>query len=91
MTYKMESCSRCGGSGFITSSYTGEPTHCSECNDGLVVARDKNGRFIKEDLYTYGHCEHNKHPKGCQLHNLHCGYPDCDQKLIEKELYNENS
>jgi len=30
--------------------------------------------------YTTGHCENRKNPKGCQLHNLHCGYPDCDRK-----------
>ena len=30
--------------------------------------------------YTTGHCENRKNPKGCQLHNLQCGYPECDQK-----------
>ena len=33
-----------------------------------------------EPTYTTGHCENHKHPKGCQLHNLHCGYPACDRK-----------
>ena len=32
--------------------------------------------------YTTGHCEHNKQPGGCQQHNLHCGWPKCDQKEI---------
>ena len=32
--------------------------------------------------YTTGHCKEKAHPKGCQLHNLHCGYPDCDRKPI---------
>lgn len=32
--------------------------------------------------YTAGHCEHNKQPGGCQQHNLHCGWPKCDQKEI---------
>jgi len=32
--------------------------------------------------YTTGHCtEHNK-IGGCQLHNLQCGYPNCDRKPI---------
>lgn len=32
--------------------------------------------------YTTGHCEYNKQPGGCQQHNLHCGWPKCDQKEI---------
>lgn len=32
--------------------------------------------------YTTGHCENNKQPGGCQQHNLHCGWPKCDQKEI---------
>lgn len=27
---------------------------------------------------TSGWCEEKKRPGGCQLHNLHCGYPNCD-------------
>lgn len=30
--------------------------------------------------WTYGHCARKKAPGGCQLHNLQCGYPDCDRK-----------
>lgn len=29
---------------------------------------------------TTGHCKHKNQPGGCQLHNLQCGYPRCDQK-----------
>ena len=32
--------------------------------------------------YTTGHCEHNNQPGGCQLHNLQCGYPECDRKSV---------
>ena len=32
--------------------------------------------------YTTGHCENHKHPKGCQLHNIQCGWPECDRRLI---------
>ena len=28
--------------------------------------------------YTTGHCENHKQPGGCPLHNLQCGWPDCD-------------
>jgi len=30
--------------------------------------------------YTEGHCAEKRKPGGCQLHNLHCGYPACDRK-----------
>lgn len=30
--------------------------------------------------FTEGHCAEKRKPGGCQLHNLHCGYPACDRK-----------
>lgn len=30
--------------------------------------------------YTTGHCENRKKPSGCPLHNLQCGYPQCDRR-----------
>ena len=33
-----------------------------------------------EPQYTTGHCKERAKPNGCQLHNLHCGYPECDRK-----------
>lgn len=33
--------------------------------------------------YTTGHCEYHKQPGGCQQHNLHCGWPTCDQKKVK--------
>lgn len=30
--------------------------------------------------WTTGHCSRKKAPGGCQLHNLQCGYPECDRK-----------
>ena len=32
------------------------------------------------DGYTTGHCERHKQPGGCDLHNLHCGWPACDRR-----------
>jgi hypothetical protein len=32
--------------------------------------------------YTTGHCKQKAQPGGCQLHNVHCGYPDCDRKAV---------
>lgn len=29
-----------------------------------------------------GLCQNKKEPSGCQLHNLQCGYPQCDEKTI---------
>lgn len=31
--------------------------------------------------YTTGHCKEKAKKGGCQLHNLHCGYPACDRNL----------
>jgi hypothetical protein len=36
----------------------------------------------EREAYTTGHCEENLKPGGCQLHNLHCGYPACDRKTV---------
>lgn len=32
--------------------------------------------------FTEGHCTEKRKPGGCQLHNLHCGYPACDRKPV---------
>lgn len=42
-----------------------------------------NSAAGKQDLsltYTTGHCEKNNQKGGCQLHNLQCGWPNCDRK-----------
>ncbi len=31
--------------------------------------------------YTTGHCKEKAKAGGCQLHNIQCGFPDCDRKL----------
>lgn len=33
--------------------------------------------------YTTGHCPNHNQPGGCQLHNLQCGWPNCDRKPVE--------
>lgn len=33
-----------------------------------------------DPVVSSGHCKEKKKPGGCQLHNLHCGYPNCDIK-----------
>jgi len=32
--------------------------------------------------YTAGHCSNHNQPGGCKLHNLQCGYPQCDRKQL---------
>lgn len=32
-----------------------------------------------ESVPRTGACKHKQRPGGCQLHNLHCGYPKCDE------------
>jgi hypothetical protein len=39
--------------------------------------------------YTEGHCANKKQPGGCQLHNLQCGYPDCDRRPVKVALPSE--
>lgn len=34
-----------------------------------------------EQQFTEGHCANKAQPGGCQLHNLQCGYPDCDRRM----------
>lgn len=33
-----------------------------------------------QPTYTTGHCQNHRLPGGCQLHNLQCGYPQCDRR-----------
>lgn len=33
--------------------------------------------------YTTGHCQNHKQPGGCQLHNLQCGWPNCDRRPVQ--------
>ena len=35
--------------------------------------------------FTTGHCENHKVKGGCQLHNLQCGYPNCDRRAAKLE------
>ena len=35
--------------------------------------------------YTTGHCQNHKQPGGCQLHNVQCGYPNCDRKPVVEQ------
>jgi len=46
----------------------------------LEQLRKARGKPVTE--YTTGHCKERAKPGGCQLHNLHCGYPQCDRKPI---------
>lgn len=35
---------------------------------------------LESPVVTTGHCKEKAKPGGCQLHNLQCEYPKCDQK-----------
>jgi hypothetical protein len=39
---------------------------------------------IQKPEITSGHCQQRKNIGGCQLHNIQCGYPTCDQKIEER-------
>ena len=46
--------------------------------------------MVRVPEYTTGHCENHKHPKGCQLHNIQCGWPECDRRLIAASQEKKN-
>jgi|GEM_PF-1654776 len=48
-------------------------------NDNKTLADAQPG-------FTTGHCQNNKQLGGCQLHNLQCGWPNCDRKAVEPSL-----
>ena len=35
---------------------------------------------VQPKVFTTGHCQEKAKPGGCRLHNIHCGFPDCDRK-----------
>ena len=49
--------------------------------------RERLAQPVQEPVaHTTGHCENHKQKGGCQLHNLQCGWPDCDRKPITTSL-----
>lgn len=64
---------------------------CAEYNDTIrsniewLADLAKGRKLVAEQakIYTTGHCVNHNGPRGCQLHNLQCGYPNCDRKYNE--------
>ncbi len=86
----------CGGVLWIgqTTGDDGEPTYYG-LNVGNVECLEEGSINIVEfaplpqdslkgdsdaPKYTTGHCENHKKPGGCPMHNLQCGYPQCDRR-----------
>lgn len=61
-------------------------THCSPGAERAewyrTIWNEAWNAALAAPQYTYGHCENKAQPGGCQMHNLQCGYPDCDRKLV---------
>ena len=55
-------------------------------NGEPVAHRDPPQPEQEPVAHTKGHCENHKQKGGCQLHNLQCGWPDCDRKPITTSL-----
>lgn len=70
-------CADCGKRTPEGSIHTCAPAYAVEQEDHIVDAAK-----MMQPAFTTGHCEHHKQPGGCQQHNLHCGWPKCDQKEI---------
>jgi hypothetical protein len=53
-------------------------------NQTITALRTAIAEAEKQEpvAYTTGHCKQKAQLGGCQLHNLHCGYPDCDRKAV---------
>lgn len=63
------------------SAYRYAPAEISQTT--IDALRDRLVQQGQEPVtYTTGHCEQHKQNGGCQLHNLQCGWPDCDRKPI---------
>jgi hypothetical protein len=55
---------------------------CAGRNCGSTTPQPQQAEKQEPVAYTTGHCKEKAQPGGCQLHNLHCGYPDCDRKAV---------
>jgi len=57
--------------------------HATPTTDWSYMITALRAALARQDepvAYTTGHCENHKQKGGCQLHNLQCGWPDCDRK-----------
>jgi hypothetical protein len=53
---------------------------------GLIAALSAPAQPASgEAVKTTGHCENRKQKGGCHLHNLHCGYPKCDERYEQPQ------
>lgn len=50
------------------------------------MTTDNNTLADVQPSFTTGHCQHNNRLGGCQLHNMQCGWPNCDRKAVEPSL-----
>jgi|GEM_PF-3156032 len=72
-----------GGPTFEVGEYTGELTAEAwlAWQAAMQATSDSpKGGSADAPKYTTGHCENHKKPGGCPMHNLQCGYPQCDRR-----------
>jgi hypothetical protein len=68
-------------SGLLTFNPTAEEYQMGR--EAVAALRDRLAQPEQKPVaHTTGHCENHKQKGGCQLHNLQCGWPDCDRKPI---------
>jgi hypothetical protein len=65
----------------IPSQPEQEPDPIGDAQDRLIAELAAQPKQ-EPVAYTTGHCKEKAQPGGCQLHNLHCGYPACDRKTV---------
>lgn len=88
-------CERCGNERTLTFSYAEAPLSAAPINEGgqdrvpgsepvSESARDTATIPVPPSpdapAYTTGHCEENAKLGGCQMPNVHCGWPECDRR-----------
>jgi hypothetical protein len=54
-----------------------------QLRQALVAVEAAPAAQPEPKTYTEGHCANHTQPGGCQLHNLQCGYPDCDRRPVK--------
>jgi len=83
----------CPFCGAATNAETGVTRHAIDCWISLYYRDGQRGDHVVAAWNTraapqpsaisaqprMGRCREHAKPGGCQLHNLHCGYPKCDE------------
>jgi DNA-directed RNA polymerase subunit RPC12/RpoP len=77
-----QECNNCGGTGDVSGEYPGAA--CPECS-GKGVIKPVIKPAEQAQPVAQIHCSEKRKPGGCQLHNLHCGWPKCNEPQKQEQ------